>query len=839
MTDAAIEQGLSSAEAAARLARLGPPPETSSRSTSSIVAANVFTLFNAILGFFFVIDLSLGLFADSLFGLIAVVNSYVGIRQELKAKETLDQLAVVVAPRAKVVRDGKVVELRADEVVPGDVVRIEPGDQLVADGEVIRTRGMVLDESVLTGESDGVRKGLGERALSGSFCISGSGYCLVDAIREQSYAGRLAGEAKAFRHPASPLQKEVNRVIVACTYVMVPLAVILLLSFKVRDTDLTEAAQTATSGLVTLIPEGLVLLMSVTFAVAAVRLARRDTLVQQISATESLAAVDTICIDKTGTLTDGELKLRSVEAADPADPSAAHRALGRFAASAGDRNRTLQTIAERFPATPERVSAEVPFSSEWKWSGLTLGSGSRAVSYVMGAPDVLQQNEALQLPTALAAKLERETAAGRRVVAFGEASGPLPQNPATEPPPRLEPRALVVLEENLRPDAAETIELMREQQVDLKLISGDARATVTAVARAVGVPADAGVIEGPQLPDDRQAIRQVAEQNTVFCRIKPEQKRELVGALSEAGRYTAMIGDGVNDVPALKRARMAVAMGSGSQVTKGIADVVLLKDQFSRLPQAVTEGRRIARNVHRLGRLYLTKTVYAAALILLVAVPGFAFPFLPRHLTLAALLTIGIPSFVLALAPSDGPLYRQRLLRSLAAFAVPAGIAIAIGSILSFFLVDTVFGGSIEDGRTAATTTLIVLGLCFVLLLERGPGREHIAIQSYMLALVAGLGALFALGLAAAPVRDFFEMSLLTAAQWFLALLSAAAGLVIASVIWRFPQIQRLEAPDIRTDDAGPAPIHLPVPAAAAARTARRLLRRERAAGSGSRPPRR
>ncbi len=256
-----------------------------------------------------------------------------------------------------------------------------------------------------------------------------------------------------------------------------------------------------------------------------------------------------------------------------------------------------------------------------------------------------------------------------------------------------------------------------------------------------------------------------------------------------------MIGDGVNDVPALKQARLAVAMGSGAQVTKGIADVVLLKDQFARLPEAVAEGRRIARNIHRLGRLYLTKSVYAAALILLVAVPGFAFPFLPRHLTLAAFLTIGVPSFVLALAPSDGPLYRGRLLRALAAFAVPAGLATALGSILCFFLVDTVFGGSLEEGRTAATTTLIVLGLAFVLLLERGPGREHIAIQSYMLAMVAGLGALFALILAAAPVREFFEMSLLTASQWFLALLCAAIGLTIASLLWRLPYIEGLEAP--------------------------------------------
>jgi magnesium-transporting ATPase (P-type) len=786
------EQGLSGAEAAKRLRKLGPPPENSSRSTSSIVAGNVFTLFNAIIGVFFVLDLGLGLYADSLFGLIAVINSYIGIRQELKAKATLDELAILVAPRAKVVRDGAVAEVLATEIVPGDVVRIEPGDQLVADGEAVSSRGLTLDESMLTGEADGIRKGDGDRVLSGSFCVSGSGYYLVDAVRGESYAGKLAGEARAFRHPPSPLQKEVNRVIVASTYVMLPLAAILVFSLSIRNVGLEEAAQTATAGLVTLIPEGLVLLMSVTFAVAAVRLAKRNTLVQQMSASESLAAVDTICVDKTGTLTVGELHLTGVEFAAGVEAAAAQAALATFAASAGDRNRTLETIAERFPGEAERVSAEVPFSSEWKWSGAALSGGS---AYVMGAPDVLAATGALALPPDLAGKLELETAAGRRVVAFGEATAALPADAAAAPPPPLTPLALIVLEETLRPDAAETIAYMREQEIDLKLISGDARATVTAVAYAVGVERGAGVVEGSDLPDNPGELGKVALANTIFCRIKPEQKKALVAALVAAGRYVAMIGDGVNDVPALKQARMAVAMGSGTQVTKGIADVVLLKDEFSRLPEAIGEGRRIARNIHRLGRLYLTKTVYAAALILLVAVPGFAFPFLPRHLTLAAFLTIGIPSFVLALAPSDGPLYRGRLLRALAAFAVPAGLATALGSILSFFLVDTVFGGSLEAGRTAATTTLIVLGLAFVLLLERGPGREHIAIQSYMLALVVGLAGLYAGILAIAPLRDFFEMELLTATEWFLALISAAVGLTVASALWKLPQIERLEAP--------------------------------------------
>jgi magnesium-transporting ATPase (P-type) len=396
----------------------------------------------------------------------------------------------------------------------------------------------------------------------------------------------------------------------------------------------------------------------------------------------------------------------------------------------------------------------------------------------------------------MAETLEREASQGRRVIAFGEATGGLPEDPASSPPPKLEPRALVVLEETLRPDAHDTLDFMREQEVDLKLISGDARQTVTAVAYSLGVPQDAGVVEGPSLPDDRASLAEVAMANTIFCRITPEQKKALVGALSEAGRFTAMIGDGVNDVPALKQARLAVAMGSGSQITKGIADIVLLRDQFSMLPRAVNEGRRIARNIHRLGRLYLTKTVYAGFLILAAALVGFAFPFLPRQLTVAAMITIGIPSFVLALAPSEGPLYRGRLLKALAAFSVPAGIGIGVGSLLSFATVDALFGGTLNEGRTAATTTLIVLGLAFILLLERGPGREHIAIQSYMLAMVTGLGALFALILAAAPVREFFELDLLSAGQWFLCMASVAAGLVVASALWRLPYIQRLEMPD-------------------------------------------
>lgn len=815
-TRAMSGNGLSEAEAAARLKKLGPAAERTSRSTASIVAGNVFTLFNLIIGVFFVLVLSLGLFADAIFGLIAIVNTWIGIRQELKAKRMLDRLALLIAPKATVIRDGREVELLGDEVVPGDLVLLSPGDQLIADGELAAGRGLALDESMLTGEADPIGKERGDEVLSGSFVVSGSGSFEVTAVREDSYAGKVAGEAKAFRHPPSPLEREVNRVILAATWVLLPLAVLLIGSLAIRHTPIKEAAQTATAGLITLIPEGLVLLMSVTFAVAAMKLARRNTLVQQMSATESLAAVDTICVDKTGTLTDGELTVTAIEIANGTDQRDAEQLIGRYAASAGDRNRTLEAIAESYPGEAEDALDEVVFSSAWKWAGLAFEDGTGPLTLVMGAPDLMIDAGALKLDERMSGRLDEETVRGRRVIAFARTSERLPETGEDGYPDGLEPVALVVLEENLRPGVAETLELIRSEEVDLKVISGDAKATVTAVAMAVGLPDDVGIVEGSELPEDEEELAQVAMENTIFCRIQPAQKRALVAALSGAGRYTAMIGDGVNDVPALKSARMAVAMGSGSQVTKSIADVVLLKDEFKRLPEAVAEGRRIARNIHRLGRLYMTKSIYAAALILLVSVPGFAFPFLPRHLTLAAMLTIGIPSFVLALAPSDGPLYRGRLLRALGAFAVPAGISSAIGSILSFALVDAVFGGGITEGRTAATTTLIVLGLCFILLLERGPGREHIAIQSYMLAMIAGLGALFAGILAVPLLREFFDMAMLDAAQWFIALLAAALGLVLASLMWRLPLIQSWEAeekvavPPLAEPDAKPGPDNEP-----------------------------
>ena len=784
--------GLSATEAQRRLNRLGEWQHETTRTVGQIVRSNIFTIFNLIIGIFFVLILSLGLWADAIFGVIAIVNTGIGIWQEVRAKRKLDELALLIAPRAKVIRDAEIYELGADEVVPGDVVRVEPGDQLVADGHLVQVRGLVIDESALTGESDGIRKRVGDEVLSGTFVVSGSGYYEIESVRDDSHAARIAGAAREFRHPPSPLQREVNRILIVTSLAMIPLAIILIATLILRETELVEAAQTATAGLITLVPEGLVLLMSVALAVATLKLARINMVVQKLGATETLASVDTVCVDKTGTLTSGELMFETLEIPAGGDRAIAERALGSYAATSGERNRTLDIIAEQFPGHRVEHLAEVPFSSARKWSGLTIEGRDGAVTYILGAPDVLAASGQLELDGHSREVIERQTRAGNRVLAFAGSREILADGPEPVLPP-LRLLALIVLSEQLRPDATDVVADLRERGVDLKVISGDSPETVGAVAAAVGIDGADRVMDGSRLPADRAGLAAAARDTTVFGRVTPDQKRDLISALAADGRLVAMIGDGVNDVPALKKAGLAVAMGSGSQIAKGVGDIVLLQDEFATLPRAIEEGRRIARNIHRLGRLYLTKSVYAGVLLLITAAFGMTFPFLPRHLTIAALLTIGIPSFVLALAPSSGPLYRGRLLGALAEFAIPAGVATAIATTLSFLLVDGIGGGDLTEARTAATTTLIVLGLSFILLLERGPGREHITIQSYMLAMVAGLGALYALIFSVEPLRTFFDLALLEPSQWFIALLAVAGGLVIAAFGWRIPWIERLD----------------------------------------------
>ena len=751
----ATPAGLSEAEAGRRLAERGPvEPAASSRSYGSIIRANTLTVFNAILAAFGVLTLVFADWRDALFLFILVANSGIGIAQEVRAKRALDRLAALVAPVAVVVRDGSAHRLHVEDVVPGDLVELRAGDQVVADGRVEESRGLLLDESIVTGESRPVARGSGEEIRSGSFAVEGSGSYTVTAVGEGSYAERLAGEAREFRHPRSPLEHSLDRLLLMLVAVMVPLGAALGYALWERDEPFRSAVETAVAGSVSLVPEGLLLLVSITFAAAALRMTRQGALAQQLNAIESIASVDVVCLDKTGTLTEPSIRVVETVPADGVADEELEEALGRYAASAGARNATLEAIAASFDGLEERPREEVPFSSRRRWGGLELGHAS----YVLGAPERFELD-------GLDERALAEEAAGRRVVAIGRATGSLPDpdGPSNTVLQGVRPLGLVVLGEQIRPAARETVKWFLDEGVELKVLSGDAPQTVAAIARDVGIPVGR-VEEGTNGRPDLGA--------SVVGRIPPEGKRDFVQALNASGRYVAMVGDGVNDVPALKAARLGIAQGSGTQMAKSVADLVLVRGEFSVVPPMVSEGRKILRNLQRVTKLFVAKSVFAAFLILSIGLTREDYPLLPRHLTIAAFLTIGIPAFFLALAPSQGEWRLRNFFREVSQFAVPTGVAAGFGVLSAFLLARNVFELSLVSARTAATTVLILVGLYLVLILEATGVRR----LQWVAGLCGAMLVLYLLVLIVPATRDFFMLVF----PGFRILLASAVGTALA-----------------------------------------------------------
>jgi cation-transporting P-type ATPase E len=745
--------GLTQVEARRRL-EAAPPrePAATSRSYASIVRSNTLTLFNLILGGFFVLILAAGRPADGLFGGVLIANAGIGILQDVRAKRALDRLALLVAPHARVVRDGAEQVVPAGEVVEGDLVALRPGDQVVADGAVVESSALRLDESQLTGESRPVAKATGDEILSGSFCVEGAGRYVVDRTGEASYAAQVVGEAREFRFRRSPLENQINRLLLVTVAVMLPLGAAFIWVLIRHDLPFRPAAATATAGIVTLVPEGLVLLTSLTFAVAAVRLSRRGMLVQAFNAVESLANVDTVCLDKTGTLTDGTLALHGVTPVGETAAGAAEQAVRDYAASTTSRNDTVDAIAAALPGTARQAHAEVPFSSRWKWSAARLDGDDHTL--VLGAPDVLLGGAA----PALVAEHEQ---AGRRTLVLGRAADDLapPPEDGGAPPPAVEPIAVIALEEHLRPEAAATIGYLRDQGVAVKVMSGDSPTTVAAVAARAGIDVQGEPVDGAHLPEPGPELAEAAAASTVFARLSPQQKRSLVESLGSAGRYVAMIGDGVNDVPAMKGSRLAIALGSGAQMAKSVADSVLVTDSFAAVPAAIGEGRQIILNIQRVARLFVTKTVFAACVILAFGLTTAGFPLLPRHLTLAATITVGIPGFVIALIPSSDRPDGGSFLRRVARFSLPAGAVMAAAVLAAYLLERAVRVRSISDARTAAVTVFVALGLYLLLVLDAERMSNSRAYAVGILSLVGALAAGYLGTLSAEPARDFFALA--------------------------------------------------------------------------------
>ncbi|MET4001467.1 cation-transporting ATPase E [Arthrobacter sp. UYCu511] len=772
----------------------------SSRSIWAIVRANVFTLFNTVLGSALFLVLLVGDPRDALFGFIVVANAAIGVVQEYRAKRTLDRLAVLHAPRARVLRDGAEVAIAVADVVHDDVLLLRTGDQVPADATILAADALEIDESLLTGEADPVIKISGDTALSGSAVVAGYASARVHGVGAESYASVLTAEARRFSLVNSEIRNSINRIILYIAWALIPIILLVINGQMSAHGGWTQAIASgqwriavvsAVASIVAMIPEGLVLLTSISFGMAAVSLARRQVLVQELPAVEGLARVDMVCLDKTGTLTEGHMELASttVFSAVPGwEKVLAWQSVHPNA------NATALALAGSYrDGLAQLPLSEVHFSSARKFSAVTFGAGPAAGEWVLGAPEVV-----------LAAGLHREALA-----AADEASGSglraviLAHRDVKEPAHRevqeqaahpasdasfsladLTPVALLVFRERVRPDAGATLEYFREQGVELKIISGDNPRTVAAVARDVGFSFEGDGYDARELPDDVDAMSLVLERESVFGRVTPEQKKAIVLALQSRGHVVAMTGDGVNDALALKHADIGIAMGSGAAATKAVSRLVLLDGQFSHLPSVVAEGRRVIANVERVANLFLTKTTYAIIISITIGILMWRYPFLPRQLSIVSSMTIGIPAFFLALLP-NARRYQPGFLRRTLMFAIPSGTIVA-ACIMAVYWYASAFPNPalsgehlIREAQTAATMTVLVVALWVLGALARPFDKWRALLVA---ALVVGLVLIMAVPFA----RNFFALDIPSGGLLAATIAVTAAGCVAVELLYRF-----------------------------------------------------
>jgi cation-transporting P-type ATPase E len=703
--------GLSDAEVAERVAagKTNDVPSRAARSVSEIVRANVFTRINAILGVLLVIVLSTGSVINGLFGILIVANSAIGIIQELRAKQTLDKLAIVGQAKPMVRRQSGTAALAPSEVVLDDVIELGPGDQIVVDGEVLEEANLEVDESLLTGEADPVDKDAGDEVKSGSFVVAGSGAYRATKVGREAYAAKLAEEASKFTLVKSELRTGINKILQFITYLLIPAGLLIIYTqLFTTDAGWRESVLRMVGALVPMVPEGLVLMTSIAFAVGVVRLGRRQCLVQELPAIEGLARVNVVCADKTGTLTENGMRVSELKSLSEHDCG---EVLAQLANDDTRPNASMAAIGEAYKMPPGwTATASAPFKSATKWSGTSYGEHG---NWVIGAPDVL-----LDPASADAEQAERIGAQGLRVLLLGSSDRSVD---AEDAPGEVSPAALVVLEQRVRPDARDTLDYFAAQKVTVKVISGDNAVSVGAVAGSLGLHGE--TMDARQLPEDAGALADTLEEYTTFGRVRPDQKRAMVHALQARGNTVAMTGDGVNDVLALKDADIGVAMGSGSSASRAVAQIVLLDNKFATLPYVVGEGRRVIGNIERVSNLFLTKTVYSVLLAVLVGLAGLSskffgtdpllFPFQPIHVTIAAWFTIGIPAFILSLAPN-----RERahsgFVRRVMTSALPSGLVVGIATFTSYLLAYQGRASTGLEQSQASTAALITLLVCAV-----------------------------------------------------------------------------------------------------------------------------
>ena len=709
MTDPAapaLATGLTDAEVAQRVAegKTNDVPTRAARTVSEIVRANVFTRINAILGVLFVIVLATGSLINGLFGLLIIANSGIGIIQEIRAKQTLDKLAIVGQAKPLVRREGGTRELLPSEVVLDDVIELGPGEQIVVDGTVVEDVNLEVDESLLTGEADSIAKDIGDPAMSGSFVVAGSGAYRATRVGHEAYAAKLAEEASKFTLVKSELRSGINTILRFITYLLIPAGLLIIYTqLFTTGAGWRESVLRMVGALVPMVPEGLVLLTSIAFAVGVVRLGRRQCLVQELPAIEGLARVDVVCADKTGTLTENGMRVADTKPVSEADVGSV---LASLAADDSRPNASMQAIAEAYDEPPGwTATAIAPFKSATKWSGVSYRDHG---NWVIGAPDVL-----LNPSSPVAEQAEEIGAQGLRVLLLASSDVPVDHPKA---PGLITPAALVILEQRIRPDAHETLDYFASQNVSIKVISGDNAVSVGAVASTLGLEGD--TLDARRLPDDLDELANIMDRYATFGRVRPDQKRAMVHALQSREHTVAMTGDGVNDVLALKDADIGVAMGAGSSASRAVAQIVLLDNKFATLPHVVAEGRRVIGNIERVSNLFLTKTVYSVLLAVLVGIAGVGskifhtdpllFPFQPIHVTITAWFTIGIPAFILSLAPNNERA-KPHFVRRVMTAALPSGLIVGTATFVCYLRAYQGHDASDVQQTQASTAALITL----------------------------------------------------------------------------------------------------------------------------------
>ena len=774
-----LAAGLSDAEVATRIAegKTNDVPGRASRSVSEIVRVNIFTRINAILGVLLLIVLATGSLINGLFGLLIVANSGIGIIQELRAKKTLDSLAIIGQAKPCVRRQSGTAELAPNAVVLEDIIELGAGDQIVVDGELLEAATCEIDESLLTGEADPIAKSVGDSVMSGSFVVAGTGAYRATKVGREAYAARLAEEASKFTLVKSELRNGINKILQFITYLLVPTGLLIIYTqLFLTDVGWRESVLRMVGALVPMVPEGLVLMMSIAFAVGVVRLGRRQCLVQELPAIEGLARVDVVCADKTGTLTENGMRLSETKLLTGASANEVSAVLAALAADDTRPNASIAAIGEAYPDPPGwTVTAVAPFKSATKWSGASFRDHG---DWVIGAPDVL-----LEPASPVAEQASAIGAKGLRVLLLGSAERGVD---VADAPGKVTPVALVVLEQRVRPDARETLDYFASQNVSVKVISGDNAVSVGAVAGSLGLHGE--TMDARELPSEPEALADTMAEYTTFGRVRPDQKRAMVHALQSRDHTVAMTGDGVNDVLALKDADIGVAMGSGSPASRAVAQIVLLDNKFATLPYVVGEGRRVIGNIERVSNLFLTKTVYSVLLALLVGLAGLVshwghtdpllYPFQPIHVTIAAWFTIGIPAFVLSLAPNNEQA-RVGFVRRVMTAALPAGAVVGISTFVSYLLAYPGRDGTQAEQTQASTGALITLliGAMWVLAVVARP------YQWWRVGLVAAsaLGYLVIFSLPLAREKFMLDPSNVTTTATAVVIGLVAAALIEAS----------------------------------------------------------